>query len=176
MKKIKINMKHLIIFGIAKKLVLLGIMFIGIHSANAEQKAETKMDASPVQKAIEFAPAPAEKFTGNAYFANRFQSGDLNDYRGVIVRFDPGARTNWHTHPRGQTLVITEGKGLVQIEGESIIKVAPGDTVFFPPNTRHWHGAAPDTAMSHIAIQSPDESGEHVAWEEPVTDNQYNNR
>lgn len=153
-----------------KKFILTGAAAICMYSAPVFAN-----DQSPVQKSIEFSPAPAEKFTGNAYFANRFQSGDLDDYRGVIVRFDPGARTNWHTHPRGQTLVITEGEGLVQIDGQEIIEVAQGDTVFFPPNKRHWHGAKPDASMSHIAIQSPDEGGEHVAWEEAVTDEQYSN-
>jgi len=88
------------------------------------------------------------------------------------VTFEPGARTAWHTHPLGQTLIITSGIGRVQSWGDSIQTVKSGDSVWIPPNVKHWHGAAPETAMSHIAI-AESKDGKVVEWLEKVTDEQY---
>jgi quercetin dioxygenase-like cupin family protein len=88
------------------------------------------------------------------------------------VTFEPGARTAWHTHPLGQTLIVTDGFGLVQRAGGSIEEIRPGDIVWFPPNEKHWHGAAPTTAMTHFAIQEMLD-GKAVEWLEKVTDAQY---
>jgi quercetin dioxygenase-like cupin family protein len=91
---------------------------------------------------------------------------------GAIVTFEPGARTAWHTHPLGQTLIITAGGGLVQRDGGPIEEVRPGDVVWFAPGEKHWHGATPTTAMTHIAIQEQLD-GKAVDWLEHVTDQQY---
>lgn len=91
---------------------------------------------------------------------------------GAIVTFEPAARTNWHTHPLGQTLIVTAGCGRVQREGGKIEEIRPGDVVWFPPNERHWHGAAPTTAMTHIAILEKLD-GKDADWLEKVSDEQY---
>ena len=88
------------------------------------------------------------------------------------VTFEPGARTAWHTHPLGQTLIVTAGLGWVQREGGPIEEIRPGDVVWFPPGLKHWHGASPITAMSHIAIQES-LGGKNVDWMEKVSDEQY---
>lgn len=89
------------------------------------------------------------------------------------VRFAPGARTSWHTHPKGQTLYITDGVGRVGVRGSEIVVVRPGDVVFFEPNEEHWHGAAPDRFMAHIAIAEADDNGKVVDWGNHVTDDEY---
>ncbi|KMW57448.1 Transcriptional regulator [Candidatus Rhodobacter oscarellae] len=93
--------------------------------------------------------------------------------RAVQVTFEPGARTAWHHHPYGQTLVVTAGKGLVQQEGEAIHEITPGDVVSIPAGEKHWHGASPDVGMSHIAIQEADADGATSTWLEHVTDAEY---
>ena len=90
----------------------------------------------------------------------------------ALVTFEPGARSAWHTHPLGQTLIVTAGCGWTQCEGEQIVEIRPGDVIWCPPNHRHWHGAAPTTAMSHIAIQEALD-GKAVIWMEKVTDEEY---
>ncbi len=91
---------------------------------------------------------------------------------GSYVTFEPGARSAWHTHPLGQTLIVTSGCGWVQSEGGSKIEIRPGDVVSCPPNEKHWHGATPTTAMTHIAIQEQLD-GKVVEWMEKVSDEQY---
>ena len=91
---------------------------------------------------------------------------------GVLVTFEPGARTAWHTHPLGQTLIITSGRGRVQRDGGPIEEVQTGDVVWFPPGEKHWHGATPTTAMTHITIQET-LNGRNVDWMEKVSDDQY---
>lgn len=91
---------------------------------------------------------------------------------GSAVTFEPGARTAWHTHPAGQTLIVTAGLGRVQREGGPIEEIRPGDVVWFPAGEKHWHGAAPDVAMTHLAIQESID-GSPVTWMEKVTDEQY---
>jgi quercetin dioxygenase-like cupin family protein len=90
----------------------------------------------------------------------------------ALVTFEPGARSAWHTHPLGQTLIVTAGCGWTQCEGEPIVEIRPGDVIWCPPNHRHWHGAALTTAMSHIAIQEALD-GKAVIWMEKVTDEEY---
>lgn len=115
-----------------------------------------------------------EKFTGTAKVTSRFSSPVMSNYRGAMVEFEPSARTVWHTHPKGQTLIIISGKGLVQSEGGEVQSMLPGNVITIPPNTRHWHGAVPDSFMSHIAISAPD-NGETVTWMELVSSNEFNN-
>jgi quercetin dioxygenase-like cupin family protein len=91
---------------------------------------------------------------------------------GAIVTFEPGARTNWHTHPLGQTLIVTAGCGRVQRDGRPAEEIHPGDVVWFPPNEKHWHGATPTTAMTHIAILEKLD-GKDADWMEKVSDEQY---
>ena len=106
-------------------------------------------------------------FSGVAKVSSRFTSPIDGHYRGALVEFEAGSRTAWHTHPKGQTLVIISGKGLVQNEGGDIQEMLPGNVITIPPSTRHWHGAAPDSPMSHIAISTPD-NDKTVTWMEPV--------
>jgi quercetin dioxygenase-like cupin family protein len=101
-----------------------------------------------------------------------FQVGDPARFNGGSVYFEPGARTAWHTHPLGQTLIITSGLGWVQTEGGPIEEIRPGDVVWFPPGEKHWHGATPTTAMTHIAVQES-LNGKNVDWLEKVSDEQY---
>jgi quercetin dioxygenase-like cupin family protein len=117
------------------------------------------------------AVGPAEYFTGKVRVDAPFAgSGALS---GATVTFGPGARTAWHTHPLGQTILIVAGLGRVQREEGPIETVRPGDIVFFAPGERHWHGAVPTCAMSHIAIAEK-QDGQVVTWFEQVTDEQYN--
>ena len=113
---------------------------------------------------------PAAYFTGSVRVDAPFSgSGGLS---GACVTFEPGARTAWHTHPLGQTILIVSGLGRVQRDGGTIETVQPGDSVFFEPGEKHWHGASPDCAMCHIAIAEK-LNGEIVTWLEHVTDAQY---
>jgi quercetin dioxygenase-like cupin family protein len=118
------------------------------------------------------AKGPADWFTGTVRIDNPFQGTEPAQVAGAHVTFEPGARTAWHTHPLGQTLIVTSGCGRVQREGGPIETIHPGDIVWFAPKEKHWHGAAPATAMSHIAIQEKLD-GKVVDWLEHVTDEQY---
>lgn len=116
--------------------------------------------------------APAKYFTGTVRQDPIYEVTGPGRMRSVVVTFEPGARTNWHTHPFGQTLLIQSGLGRVQTWGQPVQEVRPGDVVWFPPGEKHWHGAAPAVAMSHIAMQEALD-GESATWLEPVTDEQY---
>lgn len=115
---------------------------------------------------------PSDWFTGDVRIDPLFEAEAPGRALGVSVTFEPGARTAWHTHPLGQTLIITSGLGRVQREGGPVEEVRPGDVVWFPANEKHWHGASPETAMTHLAIQEKLD-GSAVAWLEHVTDAQY---
>jgi quercetin dioxygenase-like cupin family protein len=115
---------------------------------------------------------PAEYFTGTVRVDPLFSPPEPARAAGALVTFEPGARTAWHTHPFGQTLLVMTGSGRVQREGGPIEKIRPGDVVWFGPGEKHWHGAAPTTAMSHIAVQEK-LNGSPVDWLEHVTDAQY---
>ncbi|MFD0894685.1 cupin domain-containing protein [Luteolibacter ambystomatis] len=115
---------------------------------------------------------PADWFTGTVRIDPLFQPQDTARTAGACVTFEPGARTAWHTHPLGQTLIVVSGCGRVQREGGSIEEIRPGDVVWFPPGERHWHGASPTTAMTHIAIQELLD-GKAVDWLEHVSDEEY---
>jgi quercetin dioxygenase-like cupin family protein len=115
---------------------------------------------------------PADWFTGAVRIDPLFQAPDPARVAGASVTFEPGARTAWHTHPLGQPLIVTSGCGRVQREGGTIEEIQPGDVVWFPPGEKHWHGATPTTAMTHIAIQET-MNGKAVDWLEKVTDEQY---
>jgi quercetin dioxygenase-like cupin family protein len=117
-------------------------------------------------------PGPSEWFTGTVRIDPLFQAPAPALVQGASVTFEPGARTAWHTHPLGQTLIVTAGCGRAQREGGPIQEIRPGDVVWFAPGEKHWHGASPATAMSHIAIQEQLD-GKVVDWLEHVTDDQY---
>ena len=115
---------------------------------------------------------PAEYFTGSVRVDPLFRPHDPARTSGAYVTFEPGARTAWHTHPLGQTLIITAGFGSVQREGGATEEVRPRDVVWFPPGEKHWHGASPTTAMTHIAITETMD-GKNVEWMGKVSDEQY---
>ena len=115
---------------------------------------------------------PAEYFTGAVRVDPLLQATDPARVAGASVTFEPGARTAWHTHPLGQTLIVTYGCGWAQREGGPIEEIRPGDVVWFPPGEKHWHGATPTTAMMHIAIQES-LNGKVVLWLEKLSDDQY---
>jgi quercetin dioxygenase-like cupin family protein len=118
------------------------------------------------------AAGPAQWFTGKVRVDPLFNPAAPDRVQGAHVTFDPGARTAWHTHPLGQTLIVTFGRGRVQRDGGPIEEIRQGDVVWFAPEERHWHGAAPDAGMSHIAIQEV-KDGKVVTWLEHVTDADY---
>ena len=115
---------------------------------------------------------PDEYFTGTVRIDPMFEAADPARVVGATVTFEPGARTAWHTHPLGQTLIVTAGSGLAQSWGGAIETIRPGDVVWFAPEEKHWHGAGPTTPMTHIAIQERLD-GKAVNWMEKVSDEQY---
>lgn len=116
--------------------------------------------------------APVEYFTGAVRVDPLFQAPEPARVRGASVTFEPGARTAWHTHPLGQTLIVTVGCGRVQQWGGPVEEIHPGDVVWIPPGEKHWHGAAPTTAMTHIAVQET-RDGVAVEWLEQVSNREY---
>jgi len=115
---------------------------------------------------------PETYFTGRAQIAGLFERPEPSRLTGAIVTFDPGARTAWHTHPAGQTLVVTRGMGLVQHWGGARQEIREGDVVWIPPGVKHWHGGSPAQEMSHVAVMEK-LGGTNVEWLEKVTDAQY---
>ena len=115
---------------------------------------------------------PAEWFTGTVRIDPLFQAPDPARVSGASVTFEPGARTAWHTHPLGQTLIVTAGSGRAQRWGGPIEQIRPGDVIWIPPGEKHWHGAAATTAMTHLAIQEQ-LNGKAVDWMKKVSDEEY---
>ncbi len=115
---------------------------------------------------------PDEWFTGDVRIDSQFQRSEPSRLTGAIVTFEPGARTAWHTHPLGQTLIVTSGTGWTQCAGEPRVEIHAGDVIWCPPGHKHWHGATATTAMTHIAIQEALD-GKNVTWMEKVTDEEY---
>lgn len=114
---------------------------------------------------------PADYFTGSVRVDPLFKATDPARVVGASVTFEPGARTAWHTHPLGQTLIVTSGFGLVQHWGGAIEEIRPGDVIWFPPGEKHWHGAAPTTAMTHLAIQEALDGRPSTGWKRSATRN-----
>ena len=117
-------------------------------------------------------PGPSDWFTGAVYLDAVAVPAGVSRLSASWVHFTPGARTAWHTHPLGQTLYVLSGVGLVQVWGGPVREIKAGDVVFFAPGEKHWHGAAPKSAMVHVAMQEA-KDGVHVDWMEHVTDEQY---
>jgi 4-carboxymuconolactone decarboxylase len=149
---------------IASALVL-GFMVPGIARA---QDSLTVVRGTPPAD-----PAPAENFTGTVRVGNPFRADAPSRVYGATVAFEAGARTHWHTHPLGQTLVVTTGTGRVQHWGGPVRGIRPGDVVQIPPGVKHWHGAAPDAPMTHVALVETPASGPSTTWMEEVTAGQY---
>jgi quercetin dioxygenase-like cupin family protein len=116
---------------------------------------------------------PAENFTGDVYLTPIKGAEDPSRLTVGLVRFTPGARTNWHSHAVGQTLHVTEGVGLVATRDGTVIRMHAGDTVWTPPGEEHWHGGTRETFMSHLAMLEQPPNGESTTWLEPVTDEEY---
>jgi quercetin dioxygenase-like cupin family protein len=151
------------------KLVIAMVLILA-HADAASMSAQTvsiaKSGSRPSQK------GPADHFTGSVRIDPLFDTQDPARASSASVTFEPGARTTWHTHPAGQRLVVTAGLGWVQQSGGRTQEIRPGDVVWIPPGVKHWHGATPATAMTHIAVQEAVE-GKVVEWMEHVTDEQY---
>jgi quercetin dioxygenase-like cupin family protein len=116
---------------------------------------------------------PGDWFTGAVFIDAVAEPTEASRFASASVHFTPGARTAWHTHPFGQTIFVTEGLGRCQRHGGPVEVIRPGDRVFFEPDENHWHGAAPDRFMTHIAMQQVDENGSPVTWGEHVSDQEY---
>jgi quercetin dioxygenase-like cupin family protein len=122
---------------------------------------------------LETAVGPEDWFTGTVYVDTIATAAQPSRLAAANVHFTPGARTAWHTHPFGQTVWVTEGVGLCQCRGGPVEEIRAGDRVYFEPDEDHWHGAAPDRFMVHVAMQEVDESGSPVSWGDHVTDEEY---
>jgi quercetin dioxygenase-like cupin family protein len=152
-------------------------VLVGYRPALAQQPMKQSMERKTTMKIERNGSRPSTRgaqdcFSGSVRVEPVFQVGDPMRLNAGSVTFEPGARTAWHTHPLGQTLIITAGLGWVQTDGSPIEEVRPGDVVWFPPGEKHWHGATPSTAMTHIAVQEA-LNGKNVDWMEKVSDTQY---
>ena len=125
------------------------------------------------RNSIETMPGPSDWFTGTVFVDAVAAPSGQSRLSAVSVHFTPGARTAWHTHPNGQTIYVTEGTGLCQHRGDPIEVIRPGDRVFFEPGEEHWHGAAPNRFMTHLAMLDVDDTGNNATWGEHVTDEEY---
>jgi 4-carboxymuconolactone decarboxylase len=160
--------------------VVLVFLVVSAAPLHGQQAGSSAMATPPEEKAIvvtrsEAQPArqgPAENFTGSVRVDQPFQASAPGRVSGARVTFEPGARTAWHSHPLGQTLIVTSGVGRVQRWGDPVDEIRPGDVVWIPPGQKHWHGASPTTSMTHIAIVERLD-GKSVDWLEKVTDEQY---
>ena len=125
------------------------------------------------RNSLETRVGPSEWFTGAVYIDVVATPSDASQLSASSVHFTPGARTAWHTHPNGQTIYVTEGLGRCQRRGGPIEEIRPGDRVFFDPGEEHWHGAAPDRFMTHLALVEVDDQGNSATWLDHVTDEEY---
>lgn len=139
----------------------------------ARQEVATMSEVQVIRPGQEPKAGPADYFTGSVSVASPFKGTGAARLGGATVTFQPGAHTNWHTHPLGQLLIVTAGHGWVQVEGEAAKPIATGDTVFISPGVKHWHGAARNSVMTHVAV-SEARDGTSVTWLEPVADDLYN--
>ena len=160
-------MKRLSLFVLC--LLFFGVMTVPPAHAEAQEQLVIPAGSRPSST------ASGQNFTGNVRIDPAFETQAPQRVYGSYVTFEPGARTNWHTHPLGQTLLVTFGVGLTQEWGGPVQIIRQGDVVLCPPNVKHWHGAAPDTTMTHLAIGERLD-GKSVTWMEQVSDEQYNAR
>jgi quercetin dioxygenase-like cupin family protein len=163
-----------------KRLLATTVLSLSMFVLALAQAGQTKAPAAGAAQAVVVTrggsqpseEGPAENFTGSVRIGPLFPAREPSRAAGASVTFEPGARTAWHTHPAGQTLIVTAGSGLVQQWGGRIQEIRPGDVVWIPPSQKHWHGATPTTPMTHIAIQEQ-VNGKVVEWMEKVSDDQY---
>jgi len=149
--------------------ISIGMLASGAKSQTSNAPGAIQITRSSSQSAQ---PAPADHFTGAVRIDSSFQTTVPAGFSGARVTFEPGARTAWHTHPAGQLLIVTTGTGRVQRWGDPIDEIRQGDVVWIPAGQKHWHGAAPNSSMTHIGIVEPLD-GKTVEWTEKVTDAQY---
>jgi quercetin dioxygenase-like cupin family protein len=149
--------------------LLVGLGTIPLSLASSEGAENMRIDRNGT---LPSSAGPSEYFTGSVRIDMQFQREVPSRVSGATVRFEPGARTAWHSHPLGQTLIVISGKGWTQCEGGPIIEINPGDHIWCPPGHRHWHGATPTTAMPHVAIHEALD-GKVVTWMERVSDEEY---
>ena len=145
------------------------LVAFSLMTVEAQAASEIRIIPNGAQPSIKGA---AQNFIGAVHVDGLFKGEAPARIAGGTVTFEPGARTAWHTHPLGQTLIVTAGVGYVQQEGGPRQEIRPGDTVWIPPNTRHWHGASATSGMTHIAIAEA-EDGQTVTWAEQVSEAQY---
>lgn len=163
-------MKRLATTVMSVSLLALGLAYAGQTQVSFGDGAQTvQITRNGSQPSTE---GQAEYFTGSVRINPLFEAHDPSRASGASVTFEPGARTAWHTHPLGQTLIVTAGSGWVQQWGGPIQEIRPGDVVWIPPGQKHWHGATPTTAITHITIQEQLD-GTVVNWMEQVSDEQY---
>jgi quercetin dioxygenase-like cupin family protein len=154
--------------------LLLTLLLIGAIPSVADAEPLTKADAVQILRSGSRPSRAGElaNFTGSVRLDPLFAAAAPSRMSGASVTFEPGARSNWHTHPVGQVLIVTAGLGWVRQWGAEIQEMRPGDVIQIPPGVRHWHGASPTTSVTHIALQEQLE-GRAVDWMEPVSDAQY---
>jgi len=163
MKQFKFNRKTVLLFA------LLAVATVSCNNKNKE-KMNKETAASLFPKGDKL---PNEWFTGDAFLSPLVAKDKNNEFSAGAVTFDIGARTNWHTHPKGQVLIVTEGSGFYQEKGKVAKAIKKGDVVNIPENVEHWHGASAGSAMTHIAITNFEEDVQ-VIWLKPVTDEEFN--
>lgn len=149
------------------------VVLLAAASLSGEVVAQAKQSQTVMRAGSQASTkGPAEYFTGNVRVEPLFAANESAPYSGGLVTFEPGARSNWHTHPTGQRLIVTHGVGRTQEWGGPIVEIRAGDHVWCPPGVKHWHGASPTTAMTHIALTGS-RDGKSVEWMEKVTEDQY---
>ncbi|MDB5959392.1 MAG: cupin protein [Massilia sp.] len=152
-------------------LAMASLLPVAMAGAQTAAPAGAQMKVTPAGSQPS-ARGPAQYFSGNVRIDPLFAAPAPSTAAGAAVTFEPGARSAWHTHPAGQVLIVTAGVGRVQQWGGAVQTIRPGDVVWTPPGVKHWHGAAPSTAMTHFAIQES-AGGKNVEWLEKVSDAQY---
>ena len=160
-----------------KKLTLMAILplfFASILHAGSEKDSEQGKDLQIVYRAMSQKPIKGTEdiFTGDVQIERLFSANETAHFSGAYVTFQPGARTAWHLHPAGQHMIVTSGVGLTGTRDGKIIEIKAGDTVWCPPNIDHWHGAKPDSPMTHLVVTGVLD-GKNAVWKEKVTDEQY---
>src|SRR5512136_682023 len=158
-------------------LLSLSLIFLASPFAGQELAAEANKKSQIISRAGSqpSVKGSAEYFTGNVRVDPLFPANESAPFSGAYVTFEPGARSAWHIHPTGQHLLVTAGVGRTQEWGGPIEEIKPGDVIWCPPGVKHWHGASPTTAMTHIALTGT-VNGKNVEWMEKVTDEQYNGK
>ncbi|TVM32119.1 cupin domain-containing protein [Oceanidesulfovibrio marinus] len=164
-------MKYLALF-MTLLLCTASAVYAGQEQTTAQENTPQVVYRGESQKSFK---GPEDLFTGDVQVDLLFPANDTAHYSGAYVTFQPGARTNWHFHPAGQHMIVTSGIGLTGTRDGKVIEFKAGDTIWCPPDIDHWHGATPDSPMTHLVITG-DLNGENVIWKEKVTDEQYNAR